>query len=93
MMYGWLRSVRYQAKATSNLINAIAGKFGDSVRREECCSMIDRKGKHVIYFKLHGNKYADWFELWSDDVAVMQEIHTAFPQGFTSEVQMREGLA
>ena len=93
MTYAWARSVRHQTKRTNDLLNAIVAKFGDTVRRDEYVSMIDRKGQHVIYFKLHGNKYSDWFELWSNDIDVMKEIHEAFPNDFTSEVQVKEGQA
>lgn len=92
--YGVLDSVRRPARKTNDLINSVAANFGDSVTWNDRigANFIDRKGKAPIYFKLHGNKYANWVEFSCRDIEVLREIKQGFPNDFPYEVQVKEGL-
>jgi len=92
--YGFIRSIRHHSKGTMNLINAICSKFGDRIIWEErgAYNIIDRVGQYAIYFRRRGNKYANWLELLSVDVAVLREIKEVFPKDFLGEVEIKEGV-
>lgn len=92
--YGVLWSVRHQAKKTNDLINSISAKFGSSItwNSQTRFNYIDRMGKSAVFFKLHGNKFANSLELLSSDMSVLQAIKQSFPSDFSGDVQVKEGL-
>jgi muconolactone delta-isomerase len=51
----------------------------------------EREGKALILFRRCGNKYADWLELMSNDVAVLEQIRSRFPLLFKADVKTTEG--
>jgi len=92
--YGVLVSVRHQAKRTNDLVNAIAAKFGDSVYWDKRTGFnyIERKGMCTLFFKLHGNEFANYVEFLCSNIGVLREIKQSFPDDFTAEVDIKEGL-
>lgn len=90
--YGCLCSVRHQAKKTSDLINAICAKFGNSITWSLTgYHFIERPSKYVIYFRRHGNKFADWVKFLSYDIDVLREIKQSFPNDFKGDVETKQG--
>ena len=100
--YGVLWSVRHRAKQSNDLINSIRLMLHSSiVWAEHLCTggsylenRILRKDVRdsPIYFKLHGNKFANSIEFCCKDIAVLEAIKAAFPVDFVSDVQVKEGL-
>jgi hypothetical protein len=88
--YGYLRSVRHQAKKTNDLINKIAANFGKRIEHGRLFHYIDRDG-YVIWFRRRGNKYADWLELLSYDVDVLRRIKQVFMKDFKADLEIKEG--
>ena len=91
--YGYLRSIRHQAKKTMELLNAICAKFGTAINWSDnhYHDYIDTHG-FIIRFRRRGNKYADWLELTSFDIDLLREVKAAFPNDFKAEVVVKEGL-
>lgn len=100
--YGVLFSVRHKVKETNDLINAISIRFGSSIKWgdryvtggasfDQC---IWRKflSDPPIYFKLHGNKFSNFLELYCKDISILQVIRAVFPADFIGEVEVKEGL-
>jgi hypothetical protein len=92
--YGVLESVRHQAKATNGLLNSISARFGKGiVWSKSRVNYIERgAGKNALYFKLHGNQYANFLEFLSFDVDRLAAIKAAFPNDFTADIRLEEGL-
>lgn len=91
--YGVLVSIRHRDKKINDLINAIAAKFADSICwRGVGCHYFERKSGCTIWFKLHGNTFVKFLELFSSDIGVLREIKQSFPGDFTAEVETKEGL-
>ncbi len=100
--YGVLFSVRHKAKETNDLVNLISIKFGSSIHWAEHLAtggtyfdnQIIRKvpGEPKIWFKLHGNRFTNFLELYCQDIEVLQAIKNAFPNDFSGEVEVKEGL-
>ena len=90
--YGYLRSVRHQAKKTMELINAIAARFGTRIlwSSDHYRNYIDTTG-FMIGFRRRGNKYADWLELTSVDINLLRKIKEVFPDSFKSDVEIKQG--
>ena len=90
--YGYLRSVRHQAKKTNDLINKIAANFGISIQWGRHFNYIVRApDEYVIWFRRRGNKYADWLELTSYDFDVLRRIKDVFMKDFKADVEIKEG--
>ena len=92
--YGTLCSVRQWAIETSNLINEICVAISaDKIVWAENAlwSYFERAGKSHVLFRSRGNKYTDWLELMSNDVAVLEQIRSRFPLLFKMDVKMMEG--
>lgn len=87
-----LHSIRHIARETNGLINAIASEFGDKIiwQQDYSYNIIDRKEKYAIHFRRRGNKYADWLELWSFDLDIMQKIKDAFPDDFKTDLVIKD---
>lgn len=93
--YGVLESVRHQAKSTNDLINLVCARLGDSIawhRQDGYCNYIERRAKATLFFKLHGNQFANSVEFFSSDIEVLRLIKQAFPKDFSADVQIKEGL-
>jgi hypothetical protein len=99
--YGVLFSVRNKAKKTNDLLNSISIKFGRSILwrqhfgaggKDYSSNRILRNDADPIWFKLQGNKFANSLELSCKDIAVLLAVKQAFPEDFTSEVQIKAGL-
>lgn len=90
--YGYLRSIRHQAKKTMELLNAICSKFGTMIHwsDDHYHDYIDTQG-YIIRFRRRGNKYADWLELTSYDINLLRQIKVAFPSDFKADVTVKEG--
>jgi muconolactone delta-isomerase len=54
-------------------------------------SYFERAGKPHILFRRRGNKYANWLELMSNDVAALEQIRSRFPLLFKADVVKQEG--
>lgn len=97
--YGVLLSVRHKAKESNALVNAVSIKFGSSIKWrtpgdggfDSCIWRKDLKDP-PIYFKLHGNKFANSIEFNSQDITVLQAMKAEFPEVFVGEVKVKEGL-
>jgi hypothetical protein len=92
--YGVLESVRHQSKKTNVLLNSISSKFGKGlVWSKNRLNYIDQgTGKNALYFKLHGNQYANFIEFLSFDIDALKAIKAAFSSDFAVDVRLEEGL-
>ena len=94
--YGVLVSVRHQTGKTNDLLNSITATFGVEILwhqetgfHEIFLSSLD--DSHIL-FKLRGNKYANYLELYCEDLKLLRELKAAFPGDFKAEVRREEGL-
>ena len=93
MKYYVVRSVRHQSKRTMELINKIASKVGTRIDwdRQYGENIIERQCRLAVHFRRHGNKFANWLELWSYDLEALKQIKQSFPEDFEGhEVQEKE---
>ncbi len=93
-VYGTLCSVRQWARKTGELVNGICVAV-DAERivwdPVSGWNRYERQGKEFILFRRRGNKYADWLELMSNDIAALEQIRSRFPLLFKAEVKTEEG--
>lgn len=79
-----IRSKRMQKKRYHELINQIAAKLDGKILGPNYPELdyIDRPNKHLIYLKVHGNKYVVWVEVMSQDQQAIEQIKQSFPEVF-----------
>jgi len=92
--YGILVSVRHQARKTNDLLNAVTARFGIGIvwHQETGFHEIQLLSGFHILFKLRGNKYANYLELFSEDIELLRFVKATFPEDFKTEVRREEGL-
>jgi len=94
-VYGTLCSVRQWARKTDELINGICVAISADrivwASEREVWNYFERAGKPHVLFRRRGNKYADWLELMSNDVAALEQIRSRFPLLFKADVKKAEG--